>query len=336
MGDREEICLISDRHAGIKVAIGRIQESWERPRVFWRLCMRHVISNDVQNFKGSGREELKNVIWRAATTSQIRHFNQTMKNISTLNKEVHKYLVDLDETKWTFAHDGGHRYGVATTNNVEVFNGVIKGARFLPITAAVRLIFYRLVSYFNRRRNLHLDARRVADEGGYLTPIVPEVYKMIANAQHIGLSHKVISFNVTRQLLEITDKTGDVYIVNLQERTCNCGLWNVYKIPCSHAFAGYSHCRVDVMQGVDDILKIDAYEKTWEPEFFPIAHPDYWPEDTLPNLVANPIRRRTNRGKGQSTRRHNEMDWGSHKGTTRCSICKQVGHDRRTCSSRSK
>lgn len=144
--------------------------------------MRHVISNALQNFKGNERDELKNIIWRAETTSQICYFNQTIKDIYKLNKEVHKYLVDLDKTKWTFAHNGGHSYGVETTNNVENFNGVIKGARSLPITVAVRLIFYCLVSYFNSGRELHLDARRVIDEGGYLTPIVLEVYKMIANS----------------------------------------------------------------------------------------------------------------------------------------------------------
>lgn len=51
-------------------------------------------------------------------------------------------------------------------------------------------------------------------------------------------------------------------MVKLQERTCNYGFWNINKIPCSHAFARYLYYMVDVIQGVNDILKIDAYEKT--------------------------------------------------------------------------
>lgn len=78
-------------------------------------------------------------------------------------------------------------------------------------------------------------------------------------------------------------------MVKLQEHTCNYGFWNINKIPCSHAFARYLYYMVDVIQSVNDILKIDAYEKTWELEIFPIAHPDYWPEDTLPNLMANQL-----------------------------------------------
>jgi hypothetical protein len=39
-----------------------------------------------------------------------------------------------------------------TTNLSECFNGVLKGARSLPITAMVKFIFYKLVHYFEDRR----------------------------------------------------------------------------------------------------------------------------------------------------------------------------------------
>ena len=49
----------------------------------------------------------------------------------------HTYLMSEDLDKWTQSHDGGRRYEVVTTNISEVFNGVLKGARGLPITAMV-------------------------------------------------------------------------------------------------------------------------------------------------------------------------------------------------------
>ena len=39
-----------------------------------------------------------------------------------------------------------------TTNIAEYINGVLKGARMLPIIAFVQLTFYRCVSYFDTRR----------------------------------------------------------------------------------------------------------------------------------------------------------------------------------------
>ena len=67
---------------------------------------------------------------------------------------------------------------------------------------------------------------------------------------------------MSMQLLEITNKRRDIYVVNLWAHTYDCCLWIVNKIPCSHTFAKYSFFRVDVMQGVDDLVKIDEYEKT--------------------------------------------------------------------------
>lgn len=51
--------------------------------------------------------------------------------------------MDEPKEKWSMAYDGGSGYGIMTTNNA-----VLLGARSLPITAVVQLIFYRCVSYF--------------------------------------------------------------------------------------------------------------------------------------------------------------------------------------------
>ena len=58
------------------------------------------------------------------------------------------YLVSLDLDKWTKAHDGGRRYEAMTTNISECFNGVLKGARGLPIAAMVEFTWSKLVAYF--------------------------------------------------------------------------------------------------------------------------------------------------------------------------------------------
>ena len=53
---------------------------------------------------------------------------------------------------WTLSRDCGRRYGAMTTNMSECFNGVLKGARGLPISALVDYIWCKLVAYFNNRR----------------------------------------------------------------------------------------------------------------------------------------------------------------------------------------
>ncbi|KAI5675971.1 hypothetical protein M9H77_06921 [Catharanthus roseus] len=56
-----------------------------------------------------------------------------MKEIQERNVDAYIYLMKLDAEKWTLLHDGGHRYGIMTTNISEALNSVLKKARFLRI-----------------------------------------------------------------------------------------------------------------------------------------------------------------------------------------------------------
>ena len=47
------------------------------------------------------------------------------------------YIMKEDLDMWSQLHDGGYRYGAMTTNVSKCFNGVLKGARGLPIIAMV-------------------------------------------------------------------------------------------------------------------------------------------------------------------------------------------------------
>ena len=60
----------------------------------------------------------------------------------------HIYLMSETMDIWTQSHDGGRRFGAMTTNISECLNGVLKGARGLPIAALVEFTWNKLVQYF--------------------------------------------------------------------------------------------------------------------------------------------------------------------------------------------
>ncbi|XP_069145728.1 uncharacterized protein [Solanum lycopersicum] len=105
---REDICIISDRAKGILTSLSEL----------WRL-------------------DLSNLMWRAATTHQVRKFEALMWEIQEENREAYEYLMRIPLDKWTVSHDNGKRWGVLTTNLSESFNGLLKKARGLPVTAMV-------------------------------------------------------------------------------------------------------------------------------------------------------------------------------------------------------
>ena len=69
-------------------------------------------------------------------------------NPNIAKKKPYSYLMKEGLEMWTLSHDGGHHNGAMTTNMSKCFNGVLKGARGLPISALVDYIWCKLVAYF--------------------------------------------------------------------------------------------------------------------------------------------------------------------------------------------
>ena len=132
---RQNVCVISDRAKGILTSLQELRR-FQEPRVFHRFCIRHLKSNFQSKFPN---KDLSRLMWRAASAHQVRKFESMMWQIKEENIEAHAYLMEIPLDKWTVSHDDGKRWGVLTTNLSESFNGVLKKARGLPVTAMIRL-----------------------------------------------------------------------------------------------------------------------------------------------------------------------------------------------------
>ena len=121
-----------------------------------------------------------------------------------------------------------------TTNIVECINGVLKGARTLPITALVQLTFYRCVSYFDTRRG-EIHARMTC---GYMYTKYAVNKFTRAKAKASGHTVSIISRN--NQMFEVItalhgfhmDKGHNKQVVKLNEGTCSCNKGQSFGIPC--------------------------------------------------------------------------------------------------------
>ena len=158
MVPNSNICIISNRHR----AIISSSEQWPHDYVlvYHRYCIRHVASNFNTQFKDTF---LKSLALKAGYATQARKLDKILdclkeaelkfsKDPSTEKKKLYSYLRKEDLETWTLSHDHGHRYGAMTTNMSEYFNGFLKGACGLPISALVDYIWGKLVAYFNDQR----------------------------------------------------------------------------------------------------------------------------------------------------------------------------------------
>ncbi|XP_029146877.1 uncharacterized protein [Arachis hypogaea] len=128
--------------------------------------------------------------------------------------------------------------------------------------------------------------------------------------------------------------TGKVLVVDLARRTCDCGHFQVERIPCRHVIACYANQRLDWQFYVHDVYKMMEVRKVYKFEFTPLGDPETWPAYEGPTLVANPALRRTSKGRPKLTRYLNEMDSRDMHGPRICRLCGAQGHSRSRCPQR--
>ncbi|XP_038721994.1 uncharacterized protein LOC120014144 [Tripterygium wilfordii] len=318
--DRRGICVLSDRHAGILVAM---RDGWPEPFAYHRYCSRHFVSNFNTHFKD---KDLKQAVVTMANEESKEKFNFWMSRVKDLNIAAWEYLNSAEKEKWSKAYDDGHRYGNMTTNMSEIFNSVLKGGRFLPITALVQLTFYRCNKYFVKRR---IEAEQFRLRG---IDLPPQVFGHIScetvkskREQVRMFNHNPPTFQVStrRRGAEDNQSSNRSYVVCLgqqhEEQYCSWNMWLLYHLPCSHLLSCCSANRIDWSIYMEPYFTIGAYESTCAPVFSPIPDETCWPDYLGLMVVVDDAQRRKREGHPKSTRLRIDMDAREGRTTNKCS-----------------
>ncbi|KAL0365195.1 UNVERIFIED_CONTAM: hypothetical protein Sangu_0617100 [Sesamum angustifolium] len=207
-----------------------------------------------------------------------------MTEIRELNEEAYNWLEMIDKTQWTLSHDSGWRTGILTTNMSECVNGVLKGARRLPIVAIVQITFHRSVRYFlERTTRCHRMLNANQEWADF-------AFRIFEARQAEAVHHIVQKFDYNQQsasvlTLSLTGQGSHTYVVKLKHKTCSCGKWE------------HMEFRVHM-----------PFKKTYQGRFEPLYGEEYWDPVDI-ELVHNPaVRVRRGPGRYVSTRIPNEMD----------------------------
>ncbi|KAH9623734.1 hypothetical protein KSS87_012882 [Heliosperma pusillum] len=224
--------------------MNKVGGRWTEPQAFHRFCTRHQASNINTKFKSN---ELKLAFLSTACAAQRKRFNKGMQKIGSLNPSAKVLLESIPLNKWSLCHDGGHRYGIKTTNNSECFNGVLKRVRFLPITALVKATFFRINSYFVKHRE---DANKRLLEGCMWSEKVTE--KLAENVKRAA-HHKVTCYDARRGLYEVVTGRGN----RLGSEVCRAN-------------------SISSDQYVDPFYSCGEYHGSYRSSFHPVPDESYW------------------------------------------------------------
>ncbi|XP_030933058.1 uncharacterized protein LOC115988440 [Quercus lobata] len=251
-----------------------------------------------------------------------------------------------DVDKWTQSQDGGRRYGAMTTNISECFNGVLKGARGLPIAAMVEFTWSKLVAYFyDRHEKILSDLSQGKVWSDYVMKIYNKNEQKTAGHTLRNFNHEIGVYQVVTPYNDHRGGGGNhSHEVHVIEQTCGCGKWQNLKIPYSHAIKVLKGLHLDATSYIDPCYSLNNAIQTYSHHFVVPKSESLWRDVCGPRWVPDP---QLLRGKGRpvKSRLRNEMDgirreWGSRREDPdlreiqprqRCGVCHQEGHNRRCC-----
>ncbi|XP_016164395.1 uncharacterized protein LOC107606906 [Arachis ipaensis] len=142
-------------------------------------------------------------------------------------------------------------------------------------------------------------------------------------------------FNRRNEVFEVREMpNGKVLVVDLARRTCDCGHFQVERLPCRHVIAYCANQRLNCQLYVHDVYRMTETHKVYRFEFVPLGDVETWPAYYGPTLVANPALRRTLKGRPKLTRYLNEMDSCDMRGPQICRLCGAQDHSRSRCPQR--
>jgi hypothetical protein len=142
VGPGREICVISDRHAGILNDMREVILNHSRVHHHW--CTRHLAQNLI---KHDDIKENSKLFEEVCRQTDEKDFKKKLKDIerrtNEKGKEFLKGLMDEKE-KWALSYDkGGKCCGYMTSNMAEIFNSILRGIRSLPVIVIAFFTFYK-------------------------------------------------------------------------------------------------------------------------------------------------------------------------------------------------
>ncbi|RYR08810.1 hypothetical protein Ahy_B05g076649 [Arachis hypogaea] len=82
--------------------------------------------------------------------------------------------------------------------------------------------------------------------------------------------------------------SGQEYAVDLRRRQCDCGDFQVDRIPCRHVFACCANQRLDWQVYMNEVYRMDEVRKVYRARFRPLENPTTWPVVEGPRMIPNP------------------------------------------------
>ena len=192
-------------------------------------------------------------------------FNYYGGEIRRANKDAIRWIGNIPREKWARAYDGGQRWGHMKTNLAESLNSVLKVTRNLPITALVKATYFRMGSLFGKLGHqwTQLLASGQTHTASCLKGLAQEVIE--ANSHNVmQVDRESFYFMVAERINWRDGRPLGTFSVDLRKRVCDCGKFQAFHLPCSHAIAACASIRQDYTMYIPEVFTILNVVKVYQ------------------------------------------------------------------------
>ncbi|XP_022635276.1 uncharacterized protein LOC111241469 [Vigna radiata var. radiata] len=311
---------MSDQQKGLVHAVDELL-----PKAEQRFCIRHLYANFRKQFSG---QILKNLMWSAATSTYPQAWEREMLKMRAVNEDAYKYLIAISPRYWSRSRFTAQASCDSLDNNIsEGFNSVLIPARGKPIVTLLEDIRLYLMKRWatNRTKVAGMDFN-----------VCPKIKKRLS--KECQLSRNWIPSWSARRIFEVRNVSavGNKFVVDLDTHECSCRKWMISGIPCCHAVAAMHYINLDPDNFIPACFLKSTYEETYAFIIYPVNGHLIWEKTSFPDIMPPVKRKMPGRPKKKRrldpwelTKDGTQMTVGGHR--KKCSICRQVGHNKKIC-----
>ncbi|XP_047264264.1 uncharacterized protein LOC107865398 [Capsicum annuum] len=312
--ERNNMCVVSDRHESIIKAVSVIY-----PCIPLFACIWHLWKNVCTNYRKS-KDKLTGEFFAMAKAYKLDDFDELMCKVGKIDNRVKAYLENVGFEKWSRVHAPINRGRMVTSNIAECINSCLVEAREMSILdffEQVRILF-GVWNRKNRDRSSFLSKKSL---GGRFQQIL-----QLNEAK----SSRMMIRESTNYIYDVYEE-GRKYIIRLDNRTYNCGRFQLDEIPCEHAIVVLKSKHVKEMKSYySDYYKKETLVKTYEMSLCPMPDKQDWhvPPEVFEDVLLPP---KYKRPLGRPKKGRKKISEKFSSTSNHCGKCGYEGHNRRTC-----
>ncbi|VFQ60321.1 unnamed protein product [Cuscuta campestris] len=263
---RHDLYIVSDRHEGILHAVQNIF-----PNAGHGFCTEHITRNLRGKFKGP-KEDLTWKFRKASRAPTEVECEEYLKMLDEQDQRIRSYLSQIGESRWACCKSGPFRYSVMTSNAAESMNNVNNSAREYPICKLVDFIRERMQKWFHDR----------FETASSTSTILPKKLE----SELITLQRDAFKMKVKPSCpyeFEIVDRWTRSYVVNLRDKSCTCGEFQLDHFVCVHVVAAIgTRPGLSCYNFISPYYKREALVATYSDIVHPLGDKSSW--DILTNV----------------------------------------------------